>query len=124
MKKLRALIGPYVDVVAGGEDDRSLSRLTDRLEDLRRRNEKYFIVPVVMIVLLFLTSLGLVVWCREQPGVITAVFGALGCTVFGGVGFMRKLWREKVALDLVLAVMADLPEKEARAVLKVFVARL
>ena len=117
MKSLENLIrdarGP---VTMGGPP--KMEGLAENLRKLSRRNEKYFLVCVTILVVVLLSSLGFVILFRNQPKVIAGIFAAMGASAYGGVWQMVKLWREKVATDVAIELVAVLPRAEALKILQ------
>jgi hypothetical protein len=134
MKTLSNLIRSYVtvyenDVTAGGDEtagrSKAITQLAARLRELSRKNDKYFWICVTLLIVVLIASLGFVIMFRDQPGAIAGVFVALGASAYGGVWKMVNLWREKVATDVVIEIIAVMKVTEAVELLKkVFLDRL
>jgi hypothetical protein len=87
-------------------------RLARRLERVSRDNRRYFAVCFGAVGVLFVGAAAVAAMYLRSPTHITAVFGALGITVTGLIRQMTQLWKDKVAADmlLVLVAVADGPQ--------------
>jgi len=122
MKGLRSLIQSYL--FAYGGPGKPLAALADDLDTRMRRNEKYIIACALMLVTLFIVTLGLVIACRDRPGMLAAITGAIGVPVIACITAMRELWREKGAMDVLIVMVRHLPAGEAKIALQQYVNRL
>lgn len=128
MGDLKKVLDQYLpvlerDVTAGGS--KAVEELSVRLQGLVEKNNRYFWICVALLVVVLLASLGFVILFRDQPAAIAGVFAALGATAYGGVWQMVRLWREKVATDVIIDLLKVMTVPEAVDVLKkVFLPRL
>jgi hypothetical protein len=104
------------EIMLGGEDSRESLRTA--LEAVRARNERYFVLVIGVLLAFFVGSWVIVYLHLSNPTLLTAVFGALGGTVYGSIWLMVKLWRRKVATDIILATYDDLSAAERRRVMQ------
>ncbi len=95
---------PTVDL--GGAKSPS-DKLLKRLRDVNAANSKYFIICVAMVVAMFVAALSLIFLRMSDSTTATLVAGAFGLSVAGMVRMMLRLWREKVATDLLLELSND-----------------
>jgi hypothetical protein len=118
MNALRALIQPYL--VAHMGPGKPLTALADDLEKRMARNEVFLRYCIVLIAMLFVTTLALVFACRDQPKALAAVFAGSGIPLFGCITMMRDLWQQKGAIDVLLVTVRHLPAGEAKLALQKF----
>jgi hypothetical protein len=104
------------DAKAGGTGEKD--KLRQALQEVRARNERYFVVVIAVVVVFFIASWVLVFLNRNEPSTLNTVFAALGGTVFGSMWMMVRLWRQKVATDIILATLEDLPAAERKLVME------
>jgi hypothetical protein len=127
MKKLRAVLSPYVDSVQLGDPERDpidVERLREQLQRVSRESANYFGVCVVMVMVIFLATLGAALRYAGQANLVTLAFAVLGATMIGMLRVMVGLWREKVATDVLLALAGSLEGDHLRSILAVFLKRL
>jgi hypothetical protein len=128
MEALRQTILPFVTAyktnVTLGKSE-AVTRLADRLREVRRRNELYFRICIGLLVAVLGASLAFVIMFREHPAAIAGVFAALGASAYGGVRQMARFWREKMATDVAIEVVDEMTVDKAMEVLeKVFLNKL
>jgi hypothetical protein len=102
----------------------TIQSLKADLEAIRKRNTTYFVCCFVLLVLLFGTCFVLVIFALRNPTLIQSALAATGLSFFGIVAQMLKLWKEKVASDLTLALIADLKPENIPSVLGVILTGL
>src|SRR4051812_22671544 len=95
----RALTG-YVNEVVGGQSTRT-DVLRNQLRAIQRRNALYFNAAVAMLVVMFLTAMGIAVSGALQQATIP-IASILGISAVGMVKLMLTLWREKVATEMLV----------------------
>jgi hypothetical protein len=93
------------DVTLGQADD---ERLREALKTVGQSNERYFALVMGLLVVFFLASWVLVFMMRGEPTTLGGIFAALGGSVIGGIWMMARMWRQKVATDIILATLNDL----------------
>lgn len=101
-----------------------LSGLRDQLEAVRRGSRTAFAIATGMLVVLFVLCCCLILTYVGRPSVISGVLGASGLSVMGIVSQMIRLWKEKVASDILIALAMNLPDSELRTIIKVLKPRL
>jgi hypothetical protein len=70
-----------------------------------------------MVVLAFLISIGLVLTLIQEPDKITILFGATGLTTAGLISVMRGIWKEKVAIELTIALLENMRPESYESIL-------
>jgi hypothetical protein len=100
--------------------------LQKALNALSRRNEKYFVIGVVMASVLFIA---LIVAAFLQIGKPNNDLVKLASPLFGTsaaaiVWRMFKTWREKSYTDCVLALVANVDEETSKTIVEILVKKL
>lgn len=112
----------------GGRKSQPANReaLQKALSALSRRNEKYFVIGIVMASVLFVA---LIVAAFLQIGkpdndlvkLASPLFGTSAAVV---VWRMFKTWREKSYTDCVLALVANVDEETSKTIVEILVKKL
>lgn len=131
MESLREVLQQYsTNQLTLGSRETSARRGVDRdslqkaLKDLSRKNEKYFIVGMVMAVVLFgaLLVVGFVQLTGQVAGKIAPpIFGSSAAFV---VWRMFRTWREKNYTDCVLALVPNVDGATLQTIVAVLVKKL
>ena len=101
------------------------AQLRADLEKVKTDNKLYFLICVAMVVVLFITSLMLVLFNLEKPNIVTLVMTVSGASIGGLIFFMVKLWREKSNTEVVLALAINMKDDATlRRVIEILAARL
>jgi hypothetical protein len=108
----------------GGTATFDRDQLRNDLREVSRGNANMIKLCVALVVVLFVGSVLLVVVYRNEPGRISAISGATGCTLMGDIWAIVSLWKSKVKSDLTIALLSNLGEKDARAALTALLADL
>ena len=87
--------------------DSDAPRLARRLKEISERNDTYFNIAVLMLVILFGAELAIVVIYVGNQTVLEGIAGIFGVSVAGSVLMMRGFWKEKVEAEL-LALACEL----------------
>ena len=87
------------------------------LREVSSTNATLIKLCVALVVVLFVGSIALVVVYRGDPGRVSAVTSATGCTLMGDIWAIVSLWKSKVKSDLTIVLLSNLGEKDARAAL-------
>jgi hypothetical protein len=104
---LQQALSDFVEVVPlGGVAEARRAALLNAVKLAKERNERFFIVTVVGLALMFVVALGLVIFHAGSPGFQAATSGVFGISAIGMVKTMLGFWREKVATDLLLDLAA------------------
>jgi hypothetical protein len=102
--------------------DRHREQLRNDLREISESANRYFLICVGMVLILFAGACVLVILRAGHPAEITGIFGATGISFYGIFRQMLRLWKEKVNTDVWLAVSATLDtadlRKMAQALLK------
>ena len=109
MKRLKTLLNQYVvPVQAGDGEELDGESLKLELETLRDAHQRTFYLCAGMVITAFIASIVVVILLMNDPSKIAALFGATGVTTAGMITLMVKIWKEKVAIDLTLALVGSL----------------
>jgi hypothetical protein len=121
MKDLKSLLRRYAPQVKMGDEEIpwQKERLKADLQRLRKSKDWAFVVCVGMVVMAFLISIGLVVTLFREPDKITILFGATGLTTAGLISVMRGIWKEKVAIELTIALLENVRPEAFESLLPV-----
>ncbi len=106
---------------AGNSNRQALQKA---LTDLSRRNERYFVIGMVMAVVLFaaLLVVGFLQLNSPVPGkIIPPVFGTSAAVV---VWRMFRTWREKNYTDCVLALVPNVDEATLKTIVNALVKKM
>lgn len=127
MTKLRAALQDYKQRVTLGDGNAPMppaNELRARLQQIIRQSSVYLWICVALVVILFAIAMIVVLANLGQPVVVQVVFAGITGSTTGAIYFMRSLWREKVATEIVIA-FSDAFEGEAlRTILEVFIHQL
>lgn len=99
-------------------------RLKLDLSAANKDNSRYFLVCTVMVVLLFLVSIGVVLTNLSNPNIIKIVMVAFGISSAGLITMMIKLWREKSNVELLILLAINMDSDTLKTVVNVLVKRL
>jgi hypothetical protein len=70
-------------------------------------------------VLAFLISIGLVIVLFREPDKIAVLFSATGLTTAGLISVMRGIWKEKVAIEMTIALLENLDPQQFESIILV-----
>src|SRR6266852_6008939 len=87
----------------------NVSDLRSEISQVGKNNSMFFRVCFALLVVLFVGCVALVFNFLNEPSKAGAVFGVTGLSFLGIIGQMLKLWKQKVASDLTLALAGSLP---------------
>ncbi len=100
-------------------------KLEQDLRAVKRDNTKFFVICVIMVVFLFLVSIGVVLTNLSKPDVIKIVMATFGVSCAGLITWMIRLWREKSNTELVLALAINMNDLETlKTIVAVLVRKL
>lgn len=136
MKKLEAVLSEYAPGPPefGPKDIQQVTKrappvplmTSDQIDVLKKKvaeissnNRTYFNVCFGLLVILFIGLAVLVVFLLHDPNQVKAVLAASGISFFGIIGQMLKLWKEKVASDITLALIMSLKAEDIRSTLEI-----
>lgn len=121
MKDLKSVLRRYAPQVQLGEAETQFQaeRLKVDLQRLRKSKDWAFIICAGMVVLAFLISIGLVIVLFREPDKIAVLFGATGLTTAGLISVMRGIWKEKVAIEMTIALLESMRPESFESILPV-----
>lgn len=127
MKRLKNILSDLAEAVELGSTapkPLDVARAEASLRQVARADERYFALCCVMIVVLFAASIWIVLTHLDEPSAIKVVFAALGVTSAGLIRMMSGLWREKVATDMLIALVATMDDRTLKSIIAVLLRRL
>ena len=118
---LRNVLAPYLDDTPefGEQELVSTDVLQRELKAVSERNLKFFLVCVGMLVVVFVGAVVAAVVWFDKPTVVTAAFGVTGISLPWAINKMIGLWKDKVAADLLVALIGQLKPELAASILHV-----
>jgi hypothetical protein len=121
MKDLKSVLRRYAPQVMLGEAETQFQaeRLKVDLQRLRKSKDWAFIICTAMVVLAFLISIGLVIVLFREPDKIAVLFSATGLTTAGLISVMRGIWKEKVAIEMTIALLENLDPQQFESIILV-----
>ncbi|MFN6470529.1 MAG: hypothetical protein RMY36_012760 [Nostoc sp. SerVER01] len=121
MKDLKSVLRRYAPQVQLGEAETQFQaeRLKVDLQRLRKSKDWAFIICAAMVVLAFLISIGLVIVLFREPDKIAVLFGATGLTTAGLISVMRGIWKEKVAIEMTIALLESMRPESFESILPI-----
>jgi hypothetical protein len=122
MSSLNQIFSELQRMPLGDEPDRR-QKVRSELLKARSRNERYFIIAVVLLIIFFVTSWVIVFLMRDNPNALGILCGTLGGSVFGCVWAMVRLWQQKMASDIIIVLLEDLPAPEFNLVFQKLIRR-
>jgi len=96
--------------------DEQLQQLRSDLRRIGDSSNRYFLICVVLVLILFVGACALVAFNFNRPDQITAVFTATGLSFFGIVRQMLRLWKEKVNSDMLTVLAGNLETADLRRI--------
>lgn len=126
MRKLQALLRNYSSpVVAGDSGSRlQMTALRSDLSRLRAESTSWFALCVVVFLAIFLGQTGLLLLDVVGPGAAAGTTAATGASLVGLAMMIFRLWREKVAIDLLMVLLVALDEDAVRSIVDVLARKL
>lgn len=121
---------PLSDKLGGGEKAApptvkvNKAGLKRGLVQVKKDNNRYFLICVAMVLILFAVSVGVVIFKNDQPDLIKAIMAALGVSSAGLITMMIKLWRDKSNVELVLVLATNMDDEALKTVLAVLVKKI
>jgi len=121
MKDLKSVLRRYAPQVQLGEAETQFQaqKLKVDLQRLRKSKDWAFIICAAMVVLAFLISIGLVIALFREPDKIAVLFGATGLTSAGLISVMRGIWKEKVAIEMTIALLENMRPESFESIIPV-----
>jgi hypothetical protein len=99
-------------------------RLKRDLAAVNKDNNRYFLICVAMVLILFLVSVGVVLTNLAKPDIIKVVMAAFGISSAGLITMMIKLWREKSNIELLILLAINMDPETLKTVITIMVKRL
>jgi|SRR5437764_1440879 hypothetical protein len=128
MEALRQVLEHYSGsaVTLGGGKAEAFNRagLLRDLSAISRRNEKYFLVGVVMAIILFLVLIVIAFIQYRGSAATQAVPPILGTSAAVVVWRMFRTWREKSYTDCVLALIPNVDDEMLKTIVGVLVKKI
>lgn len=103
---------PTFGTAKANHDDGKTQVLFERLRKSQEKADKIIAIAVACLVVLFVFVMGLVIYLVDKPATINVLLGGNIFAILIIVGWLRKLWLEKSAIDTMLVMVADLPPAE------------
>jgi len=131
MRNLKEILGEYAAAGPQFGDEsllaqnatqttpRQIEQLKADLAGVRDRNKIYFVTCFTLLLLLFVTCYVFVVLSLGHPDQVKSALAATGLSFFGIVMQMLKLWKEKIASDLTLALASNVGLEDVRPMLEI-----
>ena len=126
MPRLSAVLAHHVDDTPEFGPGRSskTETLRDELKAVSRQANVVFALLVAMLVALFVGCVALVAMFLDQPGTIAAILTATGVSMPVILKTMMTLWKEKVASDMLTAMVTTLDPDVAKTVVHIAAGQL
>lgn len=102
----------------------NVSRLQSEVSQVAKQNAVYFQICFALLIVLFVACCVLVLAFLNQPSRAGAVFGVTGVSFLGVIRQMLKLWKQKLASDLTLALASTLPPSQLLTALETILKQL
>lgn len=100
------------------------ANLRKDLEAVKRDNGRYFVVCVVMIGLLFITSIIVVLTNLANPDIIKGAMAAFGISTAGLITLMIKLWRTKSNTEILILLAINMDAETIKTVIGILAKRV
>jgi len=101
-----------------------LDQLRSEMKTVVERNKIFFVITFSLVVVIFIGLCIFIVSSLNNPARIKEAMAAAGISIFGPISWMLKLWKEKVATDLILALVSNLRAEDIRLVLGILLRKL
>lgn len=121
MTSLKRAMSEFVNEITMGAP-RS-DALRTRLREIQANNGRYFLVPVVMLALVFAVAMALIIRGAGGASTTTAVASLFGISLVGMIRLMLSFWREKVATELMIE-LSELDDDVLRTVVARLLSRM
>ena len=138
MRSLRSLLENYLDAVdalepavLGGKSKKAINgekytlrlekesaKLVKRLSTGSTFNNRLIISITILHFLIFLLAASLVLYYRDSPKAITTVLGGSLISLLALTRSLAGLWRDKNAMDILRAIVPDLPPEQVVPVIQ------
>jgi hypothetical protein len=94
------------------------------LNEMARYNERFLWIGVGMILALYVAALGLIVFYRDSPAIVSAIFGGTGFSIAGLGQKVFDVWKAKSTFELLLALATDVDGAQLSRILSIMEKKL
>jgi hypothetical protein len=98
--------------------------LQQELRNLSRKNERYFVIGVAMVIVLFIAMLVVAFFQLRNPTLSQAAPPIFGGTAIGVVFGLFKARREKNYTDCILALVPNVDDETLKTIIAVLVKKI
>lgn len=99
-------------------------KLRRDLKAVNKQNSRYFVVCVVMILVIFSVSIGVVLTNLNRPDIIKADMAAIGISFACLITMMIKLWRDKSNIELLIILATYMEADTLKTIVDVLIKKL
>lgn len=110
----------YVPADVLGDDSEINHRVQD-LNELRNDLNKRTWLLTIILLLLFLVSLGITLFHLDKPKLIVSIFSGLGISTGWIITEMNKLWKEVARINLIIILCRSLEPTEIHNIIKTLI---
>jgi hypothetical protein len=132
---LRKHAGPRAAIHLGADETEgglpvSTPEIADRaalradLEAVRRSNNTWFTVGVVLLVILFLATLWIVIAYIDRPTLVRSAISILGISSAGLVTLMFRMWGSKSRTEYVLILVSNMDAATLKSIVDILARKL
>ena len=122
MSELKKILKSHSLIKMGDDVSKlELDPLKIKLSKLRASKENEFRVCMGVIIAAFLVLISLCFVLRNAPDKLAILTSAAGVTVTGLVTAMRSLWKDKIAVDFILALLESMKPESFESILPVII---
>jgi hypothetical protein len=97
----------------------NLDQFRSEIEAVRSGSRSAFNIAVGMLVVVFVIACAVVLAFVNKPSVIAGVLAASGVSITGVVTTMIRLWKQKVASDILISLAMNLSDDNVQAVINI-----
>ena len=94
------------------------------LEAVRRSNNTWFAVGVVLLVILFLATLGIVIVYIDRPTLVKSAVSVLGASSAGLVTLMFRMWGSKSRTEYLLILASNMDAATLKSIMDLLASKL
>lgn len=124
MKNLRNMLLRYKPLNLLGGSNLNKEQLTKDLIKLVKTNSIYFLICVIMVIIVFIIMIIFMI-SNNYPIIVKAISGSTGGITIGGlIVFMNRLWKEKVATDILIVLVINMNEKDINSIILILLEKL
>ena len=111
--------GPHLGETPSPAAGPAVDTFKDDLRYVTKSNERYFVICVIALIVLFVGAFLVVLRSLSSPKEIEAVFTVTGVSFSVLFGKMVRLWKDKVSSDLILVLAAKLRPEQLAGIIDV-----